>query len=71
VVALLSTRSFATFSCKVTWFTIVKAFILLLVVCMFFFHELGSETLFSSVGEIYQEVFYGGFSCVRALRVLR
>jgi hypothetical protein len=52
-VALLSARSFATFSCKVFWFTAVEAFILLLMVCVFFFHEFGSETLFSGAGKIY------------------
>ena len=52
-VALLSAGSFATFSCKVSWFTTVEAFVFLLAVCVFFFHELGSEILFSGAGKIY------------------
>ena len=71
VVALLSARSFATFPHKVAWFTAVEAFILLLAVCAFFFRELGSETSFSSTGEIYRGVFCGSSSHTRAMRALR
>jgi hypothetical protein len=71
VVALLSAGSFATFSRKVSWFTAVEAFILLLVVCAFFFRELGSETSFSGAGKIYPRVFHGSSSHTRASRALR
>jgi hypothetical protein len=52
-VTLLSAGLFVTFSRKVSWFTAVEAFILLLAVCAFFFCELGSETSFSGAGEVY------------------
>ena len=53
VVALLSAGSFATFPHKVSLFTTVEAFILLLAVCTFFLCEFGSEVSFSGAGEIY------------------
>ena len=70
-VALLSAGSFATFSRKVSLFTAVEAFIFLLVVCAFFFRELGSEASFSGTGKVYRGVFCGGSSHTRASRTLR
>ena len=70
-VALLSAGSFATFPRKVSLFTAVEAFILLLTVCAFFFCELGSETSFSGAGQVYRGIFCGGSSHARASRALR
>ena len=70
-VALLSAGSFAAFSRKVSLFTAVEAFVFLLAVCAFFFHELGSETSFSGAGKIYRGVFCSSSSHMRASRALR